>query len=73
MWQPENSIKSHMVSYCSVIKWTLLRKGKTLRCNLNYVLEKTFVNNVPDSGVNKCLRGPEVFHFYIPGVYFWGF
>ena len=22
MWQPENSIKSHMVSYCSVIKYS---------------------------------------------------
>ena len=25
MWQPENSIKSHMVSYCSVIKTVFLK------------------------------------------------
>ena len=30
MWQPENSIKSHMVSYCSVIKRFFTNVGPDL-------------------------------------------
>ena len=35
VWQPENSIKSHMVSYCSVIKSELLpARGHHCLCHI---------------------------------------
>ena len=49
MWQPENSIKSHMVSYCSVIKCIFVSGliYKVCDMNSNLILRSSsFVNNM---------------------------
>ena len=70
MWQPENSIKSHMVSYCSVIKPSLVRfpliqseykahqKDEALATRIQSPLSKNAierVENVKSLGFYSCL------------------
>ena len=60
MWQPENSIKSHMVSYCSVIKFYLLQwevmKVKFL-INFNMTLTVLNLHQKTDPKVQQDFKG----------------